>query len=225
MTQRFAIYYRVSTNKQGENGLGMQAQEATVKSYLSGKTFEIVGIYKEVVSGGKDDRQELKKAIRDCELKNARLLVAKLDRLSRDLYFITHLQRTGVKFTIAEMPDANELTVHIYTAMAQHERQIIGQRTKAALAHLKGTGKLGNPCLREGRQIENSGNTVAARAARRDKTMAYAKKLLPIVEEIRTQGATSLREIATALNKVGYKTYAGRAWNHGSVARLLKNGS
>lgn len=102
----------------------------------------------EVEPGGKDDRPELKKAIRDCRLKNARLMVAKLDRLTRDLHFTTSLGKAGVKFVVAEQPDMNELTVHIFAAMAQHERKLISQRTKSALEQAKKRGaRLGNPCF------------------------------------------------------------------------------
>ncbi len=130
MNQKFVTYYRVSTDKQGRSGLGLEAQKKTVLDFINGNNSEIVGEYVEIESGKRDDRPELQKAIRTCKLKKARLIVSKLDRLSRDLHFITELQRSGVQFTIAEMPEATELTVHIYAAMGQHERKEIGRRTK-----------------------------------------------------------------------------------------------
>jgi len=137
MNERFVIYLRVSTAEQGKSGLGLAAQKKTVENYLGANGHEIVGEFAEIESGGNNHRPELGKAITACKLKKARLIVSKLDRLSRDLGFITELQRSGVPFVVAEMPDATELTIHIYSALAQHERKVIGQRTKDALAALK----------------------------------------------------------------------------------------
>ena len=201
MAEKYVCYYRVSTADQGKSGLGLDAQKKTVEDFLNGNGHEIVGEYTEIESGGKNNRPELKKAITSCELKGARLIVAKLDRLSRDLHFITQLQRSGTRFVIAEMPDATELTIHIYASMAQHERKIISQRTKAAMAQLKEKGvKLGNPCLQKGEQIQGSGNTENARAARIKTTGEYTLKMAPIIEEMRVKGHSSLRQIAAALN-------------------------
>jgi DNA invertase Pin-like site-specific DNA recombinase len=123
MAKKYVCYYRVSTADQGKSGLGLEAQKKTVEDFLNGNGHEIVGEYTEIESGGKNDRPELQNAITACELKGARLIVAKLDRLSRDLHFITQLQQSGTRFVIAEMPDATELTIHIYASIAQHERQ------------------------------------------------------------------------------------------------------
>jgi DNA invertase Pin-like site-specific DNA recombinase len=223
MAEKYVCYYRVSTADQGKSGLGLEAQKKTVEDFLNGNGHEIVGEYTEIESGGKNDRPELQKAVTACELKGARLVVAKLDRLSRDLHFITQLQQSGTRFVIAEMPDATELTVHIYASMAQHERKVIGQRTKAALAQLKEKGvKLGNPCLQKGERIPNSGNTDNARAARIKKTGDYAMKMAPIIEEVKAQGATSLRQIAAALNAEGYRTVNGKEWQAMAVSQVVK---
>ena len=219
MEGRFVIYYRVSTEKQGRSGLGLDAQKEVVMRYLNGGNHEVVGEYVEIESGGKSDRPELAKALRDCRLKDARLVVAKLDRLSRDLNFITELQNAGVRFTIAEMPDATELTVHIYAAMAQHERKLISERTKAALAAAKARGqRLGNPCFQRGEQIPGSGAPAYVNEARTAKAVRFAKDMAQVIKGM---GGGSLREIAQALNAAGYRTARGKAWQANSVKRVL----
>lgn len=201
--------------------MGLDAQKATVANYLlTLGGHKIVSAYLEIESGGKDNRPELAKAIRDCKLKGARLLVAKLDRLSRDLGFITTLQKSGVRFLVAEMPDATELTVHIYAALAQHERKLISQRTKAALAAAKERGKqLGSPLLRRGERIPGSGAPANANAARTSKADAFALEIAQIIGE---NGGASLREVAEMLNNAGYRTARGGEWHPTSVARILK---
>lgn len=221
MGERFVIYYRVSTARQEKSGLGLEAQGETVTRFLEscGKGWDVVSVYRETESGKKDDRPELAKAIRDCRLKGARLLVAKLDRLSRDLGFIADLQKSGIKFTVAEMPDATELTIHIYAAMAQHERKLISERTKNALQAAKAKGKkLGNPCLQRGEQIPGSGAPANANAARIEKADDFARQIAQIIKE---QGDGSLRKIAKALNNAGYRTARGKEWQATSVKRVL----
>ena len=199
----------------------LEAQERTVTDFINGNGNKIVGTYTEIESGKRDNRPELTKAIRDCKLKGARLIVSKLDRLSRDLHFITELQRSGVQFTIAEMPEATELTIHIYAAMAQHERKEIGKRTKAALQAAKKRGvKLGNPCLKNGEQIPGSGNTANARKARTSKADQFALDIAQVINEELVPGQ-SLRELADDLNNFGYKTARGKEWQATSVKRIL----
>jgi DNA invertase Pin-like site-specific DNA recombinase len=223
MNERFVCYYRVSTAEQGKSGLGLAAQKKTVENYLNGNGHEILGEFTEVESGGNNHRPELAKAIRACRLKKARLIVSKLDRLSRDLGFITELQRSGVPFVVAEMPDATELTVNIYAALAQHERKVIGQRTKDALAALKAKGvKLGNPCLKRGERVPGSGNTAQANLARSQKAGEYALAIDDVILEAKAEGSASLREIAAWLNEHGYKTRRGRGWNAAGVGRTIK---
>lgn len=227
MDGRFVIYYRVSTDKQGRSGLGLEAQRETVMRYLNGGSHEVVSEFTEVESGGKDDRPELTKAIRDCRLKNSKLIVSKLDRLSRDLGFITDLQKSGVQFVIADMPDATELTIHIYAAMAQHERRLISQRTKEALARAKANGKqLGNPCLQRGEQIPGSGDTVKANEIRTRKADEFALEIQGVIRELcgdcaSSKATPSLREIAGCLNRTGYRTARGSLWHPTSVKRIL----
>lgn len=230
MDGRFVIYYRVSTDKQGKSGLGLEAQKETVMRYLNGGVHEIVGEHTEIESGGKDNRPELEKALRDCRLKGARLIVAKLDRLSRDLGFITALQKSEVKFTVAEMPDATELTIHIYAAMAQHERKLISQRTKDALARAKANGKkLGNPCLQRGERIPGSGIPSYANDGRIESADNFAVEITKVIREMisqrkETEGSSgmSLRDIAECLNNAGYRTARNGQWHATSVKRILE---
>lgn len=223
MKEKYICYYRVSTADQGRSGLGLDAQRKTVLDFLNGNGHEIVGEYTEIESGGKNDRPELQKALKACRLKKARLIVSKLDRLSRDLHFISELQRAGVPFVIAEMPDATELTIHIYAALAQHERKVISQRTKAALEQLKAKGvKLGNPCLRKGEKIPGGGDTTTANKVRISKADEYAQDMISVIAEFQETGSTSLREIADDLNNAGYKTARGGQWHATSVSRIFK---
>jgi len=223
MKGRFVIYLRVSTAEQGKSGLGLAAQRKTVENYLNGNGYEIVGEFTEIESGGKNNRPELQKAITACKLKKARLIVSKLDRLSRDLHFISELQESKVSFVVAEMPDATELTIHIYAALAQHERKVIGQRTKDALAALKAKGKrLGNPCLQRGERVPGSGITPQANKARTSKANDYAADMATVIAEAKALGHSSLRKIATFLNESGYKTSKGGDWHPTSISRVIK---
>jgi DNA invertase Pin-like site-specific DNA recombinase len=144
--RRFVAYYRVSTDRQGRSGLGLEAQQKAVMDYLNGGAWELVGEFIEVESGKRSDRPELARAIDACRKHKARLVIAKLDRLSRNLAFVATLMESGVEFLAVDNPHANKLTIHILAAVAEHEREAISERTKAALAAAKARGKrLGAP--------------------------------------------------------------------------------
>jgi DNA invertase Pin-like site-specific DNA recombinase len=144
--RRFVAYYRVSTDRQGRSGLGLEAQQKAVRDYLDGGAWEIVAEFVEVESGKRADRPELARALDACRKHKARLVIAKLDRLSRNLAFIATLMDSGVEFVAVDNPHANKLTIHILAAVAEHEREMISERTKAALAAAKARGKkLGTP--------------------------------------------------------------------------------
>ena len=144
--RRFVAYYRVSTDRQGRSGLGLEAQQKAVTDYLNGGAWELVGEFIEVESGKRADRPELVRAMEACRNHKARLVIAKLDRLSRNLAFVATLMESGVEFVAADMPFANKLTIHILAAVAEHEREAISERTKAALAAAKARGtRLGTP--------------------------------------------------------------------------------
>ena len=214
----FIAYYRVSTTKQGVSGLGLDAQREMVRRYLDGGSWTLLDQFTEIESGRRDDRPNLLKAIKLCQLKNAKLVVSKLDRLSRDLHFITSLQKSGIKFVVAENPDMNELTVHIFAAMAEHERKLISKRTKEALAIAKQRGvKLGNPIILNGGQIAGSGDTTVARKVKTDKANDYAHKMKEIIEDIKAAGHSSLRSIAHELNNRDFTTRRNNEWTANSV--------
>jgi DNA invertase Pin-like site-specific DNA recombinase len=144
--RRFVAYYRVSTDRQGRSGLGLEAQQKAVMDYLNGGAWELVGGFVEVESGNKADRPELARAVDACRKHKARLVIAKLDRLSRNLAFVATLMESGVEFVAVDNPHANKLTIHILAAVAEHEREAISERTKAALAAAKARGRrLGTP--------------------------------------------------------------------------------
>src|SRR6478752_9170661 len=140
----FVAYYRVSTARQGRSGLGLDAQRKAVTDFLNGGSWELSSEFVEIESGKANDRPQLEQALATCELSGATLVVAKLDRLSRNLAFLAKLQESGARFVAADMPEANELTIHIMAAVAQAERKAISVRTKEALAAAKARGvKLG----------------------------------------------------------------------------------
>src|ERR671916_3049559 len=142
MSQRkFVAYYRVSTEKQGRSGLGLEAQQEAVRSYLNGGSWQLMAEVVEVESGRKNDRPRLAEALRLCRLHGAILIIAKLDRLARNVAFISNLMESGVEFTAVDFPQANRLTVHILAAVAEHEAKAISERTRAALTAAKARGK------------------------------------------------------------------------------------
>jgi DNA invertase Pin-like site-specific DNA recombinase len=211
--RRFVAYYRVSTARQGRSGLGLEAQRAAVLGFINGNA-ELVAEFTEVESGKHANREELKKAIAACKRHKAKLVIAKLDRLSRNLAFIAALMESGVQFVAVDMPEANELTVHIMAAMAQHEGKQISKRTKEALAAAKKRGvRLGNPDIAE---IAERGRAVVKANARR-----FAANVRPIIEEIMRAGATSYNQIAAKLNERNVKTARGGTWTHVQVGAIL----
>src|ERR1700738_763918 len=207
---RFVAYYRVSTDRQGKSGRGLEAQQKSVRDYLNGGSWELVGEYTEVESGRRADRPELAKAIEACRKQKAKLVIAKLDRLSRNLSFVAALIDSGVEFLAADNPHANKLTIHILAAVAQHEREMISARTSAALKAAKARGKLlGNPKLSDARRH--------AAAARTESADRYSANVLPVIREIQRSGIQSLRGIARALAARGVATERGGAWAPGQV--------
>ena len=138
---KFVAYYRVSTDRQGKSGLGLDAQREAVTSYLNGGSWQLVQELVEVESGKRADRPQLAAALAACRKHKAKLVIAKLDRLSRNLAFVATLMESGVEFVAVDNPHANRLTVHILAAVAEHERVMISERTKAALAAAKASGR------------------------------------------------------------------------------------
>jgi DNA invertase Pin-like site-specific DNA recombinase len=218
MIKQFVSYLRVSTNRQGESGLGLEAQRAAVVNFvgsLKGQA-EIVKEFVEVESGKKADRPVLAEALRECKANGFTLLVAKLDRLTRNLHFITALQNSKVDFVAADNAHATPFLIHILVAVAEHERNMISNRTKLALDAARARGvKFGNP--RYEQAIPKANEAWKQLAADRN------AKLRSIVTEImEVTRLSKLGEIANALNLRGIKTNRGCEFTATQVHRLLK---
>lgn len=219
---KFVAYYRVSTKRQGESGLGLDAQREAVARFLNGA--DLLAEHVEVESGRKADRAELAKALAHCKRKGATLLIAKLDRLARNVAFTAALMDAGVDFVAVDMPDANRLTVHIMAAMAEHESRMASERTKAALAQAKARGrKLGwSIPSRCAGQATASINGVARNKAKADR---HADNVAPIIKAIEAAGVDTLQGIAEALNARGVRTARGGGWYATTVKNVLARAS
>ena len=219
---RFVSYLRVSTTRQGASGLGLEAQRETVLSYLNGGDWTLLAEFVEVESGKQDDRPKLREAIRYAKATGSRLVVSKLDRLSRDAAFLLSLQKEGVDFVVAESPDINRLTVGVLALVAEQEREAISKRTKEALQAAKARGvQLGNPQGAEPlkRHIAENGNVHAAEGARR-KAQETAENLRWAVEQAEEETSGSLSAMAQWLNARGIRSPRGGQWTATSVKRL-----
>jgi DNA invertase Pin-like site-specific DNA recombinase len=219
---KFIAYYRVSTPKQGASGLGLEAQRTAVLDYLNGGRWQLVGEFKEVESGKNNERPQLAKALAACRVHGAELIIAKLDRLARNVAFISTLMEAGVEFTAVDFPQANRLTVHILAAVAEHEAAMISARTKAALAAAKKRGVVLGGDRAGIIASQNPKGVKASAKVRRGKAQKHASDLMPIIEDIRAEGAESLREIAAALNERGIHAPRGGEWQAVQVQRILK---
>lgn len=209
----YVAYYRVSTDKQGKSGLGLDAQRAAVAGHLAGRG-DLLAEFTEVESGKKSDRPQLAEALAQCRRRKATLIIAKLDRLARNVAFIANLMESGVEFVACDMPNANRLTLHILAAVAEHEREMISTRTKDALAAAKQRGtRLGNP--RPAASAARGRQTIAAQLA------AHRQLVQPLVAQLQEQGY-SLRQIAGELNRRGVKTAWGRQWAAATVSNVIK---
>jgi DNA invertase Pin-like site-specific DNA recombinase len=220
MNGNFISYLRVSTQKQGRSGLGIEAQREAVNNYLNGGNWELLGEFVEVESGKKADRKELAKALERCKLTGATLVIAKLDRLSRDAHFLLGLEKSRVSFVCADMPDANNFTVGIMALVAQQEREMISKRTKEALAAAKARGvKLG--CPNGAAHLRQYGNELGVKAIKANAD-ALAESLRATVEDIQLNVAVSFAGIAKELNTQKIKTARGGKWHPSSVKRLME---
>jgi DNA invertase Pin-like site-specific DNA recombinase len=212
---KFVAYYRVSTQRQGRSGLGLAAQKETVLNYLNGGSWQLVAEFTEVESGKRSDRPEFAKALAACRLHRATLVIAKLDRLSRNVHFVSSLMEAGVEFVAVDFPQANKLTIHIIAAVAEHEAAMISERTKAALARSK--KKLGGY-----RGVSPSAKHRAkAIAARNERADARAADLADTIKTLQESGAKTLRAIAAGLNQRGIPTARDGKWSATQVARVL----
>jgi DNA invertase Pin-like site-specific DNA recombinase len=221
-TGKFISYLRVSTDKQGCSGLGLDAQRQAVDDFLNGGCWQLLREYVEIESG-KDhtDRPVLAEALHHAKVTAATLVIAKLDRLSRDIEFIAKLQKSSTKFVCADMPEANELTIGLLAVIAQHERQTTSARTKAALAAAKARGqRLGNPNGAAALRRAGKGNAAAITAVR-EQADAFARDILPVIDAIRARSVVSFKGIARELNAREIKTQRGGAWHPATVRNLL----
>jgi len=223
----YISYIRVSTKKQGYSGLGLEAQTAAVTNFVNGHG-KLLASYCEVESGKKSDRPELTKALAHARRSKAILVVAKMDRLSRNVAFLSALLESSVEFVAVDNPHANRLTVHILAAIAEHEAKATSIRTKEALQAAKARGTLlgsNRPGHWEGREhLRQAGMRKAIKAAtlvNRTTRIGIYSDLVPLIKDLRNQGIT-LQAIAAKLTELGHETRRGKAWNHVQVLRLLR---
>ena len=210
---------RVSTTQQGKSGLGIEAQREALARFAQAEAFEIIREFVEIETGKGSDaldrRPQLAAALADARKRRCSVAVAKLDRLSRDVHFISGLMAHRVPFLVAELgPDVDPFILHLFAALAEKERALISERTKRALGAAKARGVvLGGPKLPEAR--------VAAQASIKTAANHHASNVLPIINEIRKAGARTLRDIADALNARGISTPRGGRWYASSVKNVL----
>lgn len=221
MTTRYVAYYRVSTVKQGLSGLGEDAQKAAVEDYVRRNDGETIATFTEIESGKKNDRPELAKALRHCRRSNATLIIAKLDRLARNVAFIANLMESNVEFVAVDFPKANKLTVHILAAVAEHEREMISTRTKDALAAKKARGaKLGGPL--GAKPLEGKSGWRQSVKVRQKKADTWAQDQAELLENEVVAAAKSARQKAAALNSLGFRTRKQKNWTAQSVINLMQ---
>jgi DNA invertase Pin-like site-specific DNA recombinase len=214
MKTKFVSYYRVSTTGQGLQGNGIEAQKQAVARYLQSLDCELVGSFEEVESGANNKRPQLAAAIKLAKSQKAILVIAKLDRLSRNAAFLLQLQESKIDFCCCDMPHADPLSIGIIALLAQRERQLISERTKAGLAVAKQRGAtLGNPHAAKAW-------TKAVSAIKAHKT-EFAATALKTIREIQETGVVTLAKIAYCLNKRGEQTARGGKWTATAVKRVL----
>lgn len=214
---KFVAYYRVSTKQQGSSGLGMEAQERAVAEFLAGRGGALAGFFADVESGTRkgNKRPELAKAIAQCRRDKATLLIAKLDRLARNVAFVSNLMESGIEFLAVDMPQANKFTIHILAAVAEYEAEMISKRTIAALASAKARGvQLGKP-----ENLTPEARVQSARANRDRAIGAYAVQERRLTT-LRHQGLT-LQAIAEHMNESGENTRQGAAFTAMTVKRII----
>ncbi len=221
MTTKLVAYHRVSTAKQGSSGLGLEAQRASIEAYSDRIGASLVASFTEVESGKNNERPELMKALHHAKVTGSVLVIAKLDRLSRNAAFLLTLQDSGVRFVAADMPEANNFTVGIMALVAQQEREATSKRTKEALQAAKARGKkLGNPNGAAALLRAGKGNAAGVEAVKA-KAQDYAEDLRPVIGALQAEGLTSLGALAGALNEREIRTPRGGSWHKTSVGNLL----
>lgn len=230
---KIVTYRRVSTQKQGRSGLGLEAQDAAIREFARGKQGRVIGEYLEVESGRDSERPQLATALHHAKVTGATVVIAKLDRLSRSASFTLTLRDSGVRFICCDMPEANDLTIGVLAVVAQAEAEAISRRTRDALAmarkrmandgqrthrHVK---RLGNPHGAVALRLANKGNTAAV-ATVRSRADQRARDLAPVIDNIRSGGVVTLEAIAAELNGREMMTPRGGRWHASSVRNLLR---
>jgi DNA invertase Pin-like site-specific DNA recombinase len=217
---KWVAYYRVSTGRQGESGLGLDAQRKAVEAYLDGGRWRLAAEFTEIESGKRhDNRPQLAAALAACKKLKAKLIVAKLDPLSRNVAFISALLNSGIEFVAADMPHANKMTMQVLAVFAEHERDMISKRTKEALAEAR------ERLAKEGRKLGNPNIVQAAKigaATNRENADRFAANTLPIIRDIQASGTTSLRAEVRALTARGVPSARGTPWSPVAVANIIK---
>ena len=208
--ERFITYYRVSTDRQGCSGLGLEAQQETVRQFLLGRSADVVAEFIEVESGSKSERPKLREALAVCQREKSVLLIAKLDRLARSVAFISALMEAKTNFLAVDMPHASRPVLHVMAAFAEHEREMIRDRTRAALAAAKARGV----------RLGANGAVLAER--HKDAATAYAFEIQAAVIMATTAGARTTQQIADHLNAAGVPSRQGGRWHPANVARILR---
>ncbi len=208
-TKKFVAYYRVSTDKQGQSGLGLEAQRDAVLNYVMREHGQLLAEYTEVESGAVSKRPELMLSLAKCKQTKAILVIAKLDRLSRNVYVISGLLESGVEFVATDNPTATKLMLHMLAAFAEHEREQISARTKAALSAAKKRGvKLGTTGVQ--RAKEN-----------REAADAFALQLATALNQLKGSGISTATGLARGLNNSAIRTWRGGHWHPATVIRLV----
>jgi DNA invertase Pin-like site-specific DNA recombinase len=218
--RRYVAYYRVSTQRQGRSGLGLEAQRASVLSFLKTTGGTLTAEFTEVESGRKNDRSQLKEAVRLCRVYTTTLVIAKLDRLARNVALTAQLMESGVEFVAADFPQANRLTIHILAAIAEYEAKLISERTKAAIAAARARG-----VIWKGGSKGATAHLDAARdfanACKRKRAIARAVDLLPLANELRESGK-SLVQIAAEFTRLAIRMpHGGTKWNPCAIRRIF----
>lgn len=207
--KQYVAYYRVSTDRQGVSGLGLEAQKESIAQFLKNQDAVIIEEYVEIESGKKNNRPYLQEALKRCKKEKATLIIAKLDRLARNVAFISNLMESKVDFLAVDNPHANKLMIHLLAAFAEHEREMISKRTKDALAAAKRRGVvLGKNGAKAGRK-----NSEAAQS--------FAETMRDIVSALKTQGIQTQTAIVQELNRMNIPSTCGGKWHQTSVRRLL----
>jgi DNA invertase Pin-like site-specific DNA recombinase len=217
-------YYRVSTVGQGQSGLGLEAQQEAVRRHVNDGV--IAASFTEVESARSADRPQLALALRECRRRRAILVIAKLDRLSRNVRFIADLLDSNVEIIACDMPQANKFMLHIMSAIAQHECEMISKRTKEALAAARARGvKLGGSRSHRFTDAERHKGSAAGSSARRAKSLGLVAEIAPVIAELRAEGRTTLAALADGLNRKGITTPRGCIWKPAQVQRIIQRGA